>query len=183
MKKYLNSMPTVAFFSVAYFCFSWLQVNGLQEFDLSPMASILFLPAGVKFLAMLVGGLWGVLGIAVGKICVEQYLGNDISLTEEITHLLVWLIFPYACLRLYLKKKNLKYSLDGITTYDLVVLSVLVSFISSIATQLYFFGLSNPESPLLKGIWSMTMGDLSGILLMFGLIIVAKRCIPSINKG
>ena len=183
MKKYLNSMPTVAFFSVAYFCVFWLQVNGLQEFDLSPMASILFLPAGVKFLAMLVGGLWGVLGIAVGKIWVEQYLGNDISLTGEITHLLVWLIFPYACLRLYLKKKNLKYSLDGITTYDLVVLSVLVSFISSIATQLYFFGLSNPESPLLKGIWSMTMGDLSGILLMFGLIIVAKRCISSINKG
>lgn len=85
MKKYLNSMPTVAFFSVAYFCFFWLQVNGLQEFNLSPMASILFLPAGVKFLAMLVGGLWGVLGIAVGKIWVEQYLGNDISLTGEIT--------------------------------------------------------------------------------------------------
>ena len=176
-------MPTVAFFCVAYFCFCWLQVNGLQEFDFLPMASILFLPAGVKFLAMLVGGPWGVLGIAVGKIWVDQYLGNDFSLTGEITHQLVWLIFPFACLHLYLQKKNLKYSLDAITTYDLLVLSVLVSFASSVATQLYFFEVSNPQFYILKGIWAMTLGDLSGIMLMFGLIIVAKRCISSINKG
>ncbi len=43
-----------------------VQIKVLGYFDFLPMASILFIPAGVKLLAMLIGRGAGVFGVLVG---------------------------------------------------------------------------------------------------------------------
>ena len=173
----------VGVFAASYFSLFWVQVNVLGEFDFLPMASILFLPAGVKFIAMLVGRHWGVVGIALGKVLVDIYSGSVSDLSEQIPHLLVWqiphllvwLVAPYACMLIFLKQKDLSQTLDGLTTFDLVVLALIVSLVSSLGTQLYFFGMHEPGYPLLKGVWSMTLGDISGILFSLGAVIFIRR--------
>ena len=177
----------VGVFAASYFSLFWVQVNVLGEFDFLPMASILFLPAGVKFIAMLVGRHWGVVGIALGKVLVDIYSGSVSDLSEQIPHLLVWqiphllvwLVAPYACMLIFLKQKDLSQTLDGLTTFDLVVLALIVSLVSSLGTQLYFFGMHEPGYPLLKGVWSMTLGDISGILFSLGAVIFIRRLLTS----
>ncbi|MDB0048220.1 hypothetical protein N9F12_02140 [Burkholderiaceae bacterium] len=169
----------VGVFAASYFSLFWGQVNVLGEFDFLPMASILFLPAGVKFIAMLVGRHWGVVGIALGKVLVDIYSGSVSDLSEQIPHLLVWLVAPYACMLIFLKQKDLSQTLDGLTTFDLVVLALIVSLVSSLGTQLYFFGMHEPGYPLLKGVWSMTLGDISGILFSLGAVIFIRRLLTS----
>ena len=177
----------VGVFAASYFSLFWVQVNVLGEFDFLPMASILFLPAGVKFIAMLVGLHWGVVGIALGKVLVDIYSGSVSDLSEQIPHLLVWqiphllvwLVAPYACMLIFLKQKDLSQTLDGLTTFDLVVLALIVSLVSSLGTQLYFFGMHEPGYPLLKGVWSMTLGDISGILFSLGAVIFIRRLLTS----
>ena len=170
----IERLMLTAVFAVAYFSLFWVQVNVLGEFDFLPMASILFLPAGIKFLAMLVGRHWGVVGIALGKFLVDTYFsypGNAM----DATHIVLWLVLPYVCLLAYLVKKDTKQTLDDITTYDLVVLALIVSLTSSLGTQFYFFGMHEPGYPMLKAVWSMTIGDFSGILVALGLVIVVRR--------
>lgn len=169
----------VGVFAASYFSLFWGQVNVLGEFDFLPMASILFLPAGVKFIAMLVGRHWGVVGIALGKVLVDIYSGSVSDLSEQIPHLLVWLVAPYACMLIFLKQKDLSQTLDGLTTFDLVVLALIVSLVSSLGTQFYFFGMHEPGYPLLKGVWSMTLGDISGILFSLGAVIFIRRLLTS----
>jgi len=177
----------VGVFAASYFSLFWVQVNVLGEFDFLPMASILFLPAGVKFIAMLVGLHWGVVGIALGKVLVDIYSGSVSDLSEQIPHLLVWqiphllvwLVAPYACMLIFLKQKDLSQTLDGLTTFDLVVLALIVSLVSSLGTQFYFFGMHEPGYPLLKGVWSMTLGDISGILFSLGAVIFIRRLLTS----
>ena len=177
----------VGVFAASYFSLFWVQVNVLGEFDFLPMASILFLPAGVKFIAMLVGLHWGVVGIALGKVLVDIYSGSVSDLSEQIPHLLVWqiphllvwLVAPYACMLIFLKQKDLSQTLDGLTTFDLVVLALIVSLVSSLGTQLYFFGMHEPGYPLLRGVWSMTLGDISGILFSLGAVIFIRRLLTS----
>jgi len=177
----------VGVFAASYFSLFWVQVNVLGEFDFLPMASILFLPAGVKFIAMLVGRHWGVVGIALGKVLVDIYSGSVSDLSEQIPHLLVWqiphllvwLVAPYACMLIFLKQKDLSQTLDGLTTFDLVVLALIVSLVSSLGTQFYFFGMHEPGYPLLKGVWSMTLGDISGILFSLGAVIFIRRLLTS----
>ena len=165
----------VGAFAASYFSLFWVQVNVLGEFDFLPMASILFLPAGVKFLAMLVGRHWGVVGIALGKVLVDMYLSYADASPADVVHLILWLVFPYTCMLAYLIKKDFKQTLDGVTTFDLVVLALIVSLVSSLGTQLYFFGMHEPGYPLLKGVWSMTLGDVSGILFSLGAVIFIRR--------
>ena len=162
-------------FAVSYFSLFWVQVNVLGEFDFLPMVSILFLPAGIKFLAMLVGRHWGVVGIALGKFLVDTYFGYPGNAMDAATHIVLWLVLPYVCLLAYLVKKDTKQTLDDITTYDLVVLALIVSLTSSLGTQFYFFGMHEPGYPMLKAVWSMTIGDFSGILVALGLVIVVRR--------
>lgn len=170
-----ESFITAAFFAVMYFLLYQVQVHVLTDFDFLPMASILFLPAGVKFIAMVVGQAAGVMGIAIGMQLVERHQGMPFDVLTAIPHLLVWLLLPYALLRAYLVKNHLTHDLSALTTYQLVVLASIASIVSSLGSQLYFLGLDNPQYPLLRGIWSMTVGDMSGIAVSLGFIVVVRR--------
>lgn len=122
---------------------------------------------------MLVGRHWGVVGIALGKFLVDAYFGYPNAM--DAIHIVLWLVLPYVCLLAYLVKKDTKQTLHDITTYDLVVLALIVSLTSSLGTQFYFFGMHEPGYPMLKAVWSMTIGDFSGILVALGLVIVVRR--------
>ena len=170
-----ETLLSVTFFAVLYFLLFQVQVKVLSDFDFLPMASILFIPAGIKFLAMVVGQVPGVVGIALGFALVEINAGKTLDLTAFLIHVLLWLVLPYALLRGYLAKSDLKNDLTTLTTYQLFVMAVIVSFTSSLVTQLYFFGLHDPQYPVLKGVWSMTIGDLSGIFLSLAFVVAMRR--------
>ena len=57
----------------------------------------------------------------------------------------------------------------------LFVMAAIVLLTSSLVTQLYFFGLHDPQYPVLKGIWSMTICDLSGIFLPLAIVVAMRR--------
>ncbi len=172
---FFETLLSVSFFAVLYFLLYQVQVKVLSDFDFLPMASILFIPAGIKFLAMVVGQGPGVVGIALGFALVEINAGKTLDLTAFLTHVLLWLVLPYALLRGYLAKSDLKNDLTALTTYQLFVMAVIVSLTSSLAIQLYFFGLFDPQYPVSKGIWSMTVGDLSGIFLSLAFVVAMRR--------
>ena len=166
-------LATVA---VTYFCFFVVQVELLPEFDFLPTASIFFVPAGVKFLSVLILRWWGVGGVLVGRILVQSYLGEEISLFHDTMELLLWLVVPYLCLMGYMQVKEIQPSLENLTTYHVVVISLIFSFTSSLGTQLFVFVNSyQMQVGLPKAIWAMTVGDFTGILLILFLV-------ASINK-
>ena len=134
-----ETLLSVSFFAALYFLLYQVQVKVLSDF--LPMASILFIPAGIKFLAMVVGQAPGVVGIALGFALVEINAGKTLDLTAFLTHVLLWLVLPYVLLRGYLAKAGLRNDLTTLTTYQLFVMAAIVSLTSSLVTQLYFFGL------------------------------------------
>ena len=66
-----------------------VQMKIMESFEFLPMASILFLPAGVKFLAMLVGRGAGVAGIIIGVGLVNQFTGE----TQNFNHMHAYALF------------------------------------------------------------------------------------------
>ena len=97
--------------AVTYFCVFVLQVELLPDFDFLLTASIFFIPAGVKFLSVLLLRWWGVGGVLVGRILVQLYLGEEISLFHDSMELLLWLVVPYLCLMGYMQVKEIQPSL------------------------------------------------------------------------
>ena len=103
-----ETLLSVSFFAALYFLLYQVQVKVLSDYDFLPMARILFIPAGIKFLAMVVGQAPGVVGIALGFAWVEINAVKTLDITAFLTHVLLWLVLPYVLLRGYLAKAGLK---------------------------------------------------------------------------
>jgi uncharacterized membrane protein len=163
-------------FAVIYFCSYVLQVQILADFDFLPRASIFFLPAGIKLVAILVGKFRGVLGVLIGRLLVEQYLGTPLLNAHLLMELIFWAVVPYALATAYLKKCDLELDLKDLTTYRLLMLSIIVAFSSSLGVQVFRYVTSSMlEFPLQKAIWSMTVGDLSGMFAVLAMVIFVTR--------
>jgi hypothetical protein len=169
--------------AVTYFCSFVLQVEWLPAFDFLPTASIFFIPAGVKFVSVLLLRWWGLGGILVGRILVQLYLGEEISLFHDSMEMLLWLLVPYLCMVGYMRVKEIQLSLENLTTYHVVVLSLIFSFTSSLGTQL-LNSVSGYDTQvgLPKAIWAMTVGDFSGILLILFLVASITKMLRSNAK-
>tara|TARA_B110000259_G_scaffold160931_1_gene184716 strand:+ start:1215 stop:1823 length:609 start_codon:yes stop_codon:yes gene_type:complete len=172
----LRYLLTVCSFACAYFGLYVVQMNVMAEFEFLPMASILFLPAGVKFLAMLVGRTAGVGGVVVGIALVNHVTAE----AENYIHInmfamVLWLLLPYVLLRVYLNARGHGKHLRTLTAFDVAVLTIMVSFVGSLGAQLYWYEWNTPVAPLLRVIWVMFIGETSGIFLMLGIVIVIRR--------
>jgi hypothetical protein len=88
---------------------------------------------------------------------------------------LLWLVFPYVFLSLYLSRKRLSDDLTRLSAYHLTVLAVGTSLISSAGAQLLFFLEKKPVYSLLQSAWSMSIGDISGILVTLLFVAAARR--------
>jgi hypothetical protein len=173
--RIVEYLINAVFFTFAYFLFYMVQIKVLGDFDFLPMASILFIPAGVKFLAMLIGRGAGVFGVLVGVELVNLYLGKPPNLLEIGMHAVVWILLPYACMVAYLRKRDHGQNLVGLTTFDVIALAILVSTMSSLASQLYWSGLDVAGVPLVRAIWGMLVGDVAGIFLALGVVLVTRK--------
>ena len=181
----ISNIVMSALFGLAYFTCFVMQVEVLSDFDFLPTASILFVPAGVKFLALLILRWWGVFGIALGRAFVHLYTGQEIFAAHEIIELFLWVVLPYLCMIAYMEKQKLNLSLVDLTTFHLVALCMILSVTSSLGTQVwdywsgYKFTISIP-----KATWAMTVGDFSGMLLtMFAIILVQRFRLKSATNS
>ncbi len=172
---------TIVFFSVAYFLFYMVQMKVLGDFDFVPTVSIFFIPAGVKFLAMLVGRGAGVFGVLVGVELVNLYVGKPLNLLEIGLHAVVWILLPYACMVAYLKQRERGQNLIGLTIFDVITLAILVSMVSSLGSQLYWNGFDAAGVQLVLAIWGMLVGDVAGIFLAMVVVLVTRKVFSRAN--
>jgi|TARA_B110000503_G_scaffold12565_1_gene17118 hypothetical protein len=172
---------TTVFFTCTYFLFYMVQVKVLGDFDFLPMVSILFIPAGVKFLAMLVGRGAGVFGVLVGVELVNLYTGKSLDMLQIGLHAVGWILLPYACMVAYLRQREHGQNLIGLTTFDVIALVIVVSLVSSIGSQLYWNGFDAAGVPLIRAIWGMFVGDIAGIFLALGVVLVTRKVFSRAN--
>jgi hypothetical protein len=137
----------------------------------------IFLPEGVKFLAMLVGQTAGVGGVAVG-ITLDKHFTTEtkkIYMHIDMFSMVLWILLPHKLLRVYLNERGHGKHLGALTACDVLVLTTMVSFVSSLGAQLYWHEWNTPFDPLLRVMWGIFIGDTSGIFLILGIVIVTRR--------
>ena len=175
MKSPVSALIVIFFFALSYFLLFEFQMQVMGEFDFLPMVSILFVPAGIKFLGMLIGRIWGVLGVFVGRTALDLHLGNDIQSMWWVLNNVFWLVLPYVFLSYYLHRQRLSDDLSRLSAYHLSVLAIGTSLISSLGAQVLFFVEKKPLHSLLQSTWAMSIGDISGILVTLVFVAAARR--------
>ena len=70
---------------------------------------------------------------------------------------------------------------EVVANFIVVALVIVVSLVSSIGSQLYWNGFDAAGVPLIRAIWGMFVGDIAGIFLALGVVLVTRKVFSRAN--
>lgn len=154
----------------------WIQVHLLGVFDFLPGVSLFFLPAGIKLLAIIVGGLPGVLGVYTVSVIADMQVLAERDLLFHLVSQLVWLGTPYVTFLVIKRYFRIDDHLIAVSGGQIGLIAVVVTVASSLATRvfLYFTG-DVPLNVFNLSTWGMSLGDIAGIAVVLFAASVAMR--------
>lgn len=164
------SGPLLALLSFAAYWASF-RLNGLVGAwtEYAPGVSLIFLPAGVKLVALLVAGGWGLLGLAAAALWMATEVWAQSGAGELLGNIAVWLGVPFLVVELMLKLLGVHRDLRNLGFWQLVLVALGATTASSFASSAYavmFHG--RHETDWLGSALAMLLGDIVGT----GLVVI-----------
>jgi hypothetical protein len=150
----------------------------LHFLEHTPGIDLVFIPSGVRLIAIMIGGIWAALGVCVGSLFLA---GQEFHTAQPWVVLPVAVgsgLFPYASLRASLWATGVDKSLAELSAIKLPLISLGVAVGSSILHNVLFSVLGlKPWQELAENSLAMAAGDFIGILLAVAIVFVILRLI------
>lgn len=153
-------------------------VNGwvMSWAEQAPGISLVFLPAGLRLVALMVGGAWAASGISLGAlICISvEFPGMDIGPALAIS--LAAGFAPYVALLVACRSLGVRSNLSNLAARDLPVIALAAAAVSALLHNLLFWSFSMIESHDFAGHFAaMVAGDFVGSLLVMAAVVALLR--------
>ena len=149
-----------------WFLNSWL----LSDLDYATGISLIYFPAGVRLLIVLVFGVWGALGIALSNPLLFIHAFGQQSIVELLLNSLIAGFVPLFVARACQRILGIGQSLENLRAVHLPLIALAVSIVTPLAFNLMFSVYElKPFASLAQNISAMALGDFLGC--MFTLII------------
>lgn len=135
-------------------------------FSHMPGIDVLFIPSGVRILAIMIGGMWAVAGVCLGSLFLA---GPEFNTGHPWVILAIAAgsgLYPYVALRISMLMVGVDKDLGNLSAVKLPLISLGVAVGSSVLhnAAFRFLGIS-PWSDFGKNVAAMATGDFVGILI------------------
>jgi hypothetical protein len=153
-----------------------------EQFVYSAGISLLFLPAGVKLLAVLVGRLPAILGIMVVSVYLGAGIWPDKSMTAVVyfafVSLMTYPVAAFGVMRLF----NIQQDLSNLRYHHIVTLSLTASVLNGVAHNWLYLtqGVTASEELWLKSA-AMALGDFMGCFVVVALFHASMSLLRSVR--
>jgi len=158
----------ILFYRISLWLFAYFEYN--------PRVNWVFLPAGIRMLAVFIFGWAGVLGLFIGSVITNE---------EELSGYVIYLSAISAMSPMLAKRAckwwfNIPVTLQGLSGKQLLAFAVIGALTNALLSNLYFYFATEANS--LKGIIPMFVGDLLGTLIIFYLMVKILQLIFLLHK-
>lgn len=149
---------------------------------LAPGAHLVHLPSGIKFLLVLVFGLVGALSIFTVSLCAALafYFTGDPLLSFELA--VANGLAPWLTVRFFTDRGLLQAGLENLNWKILTGMGLMFAVLNSSMNQLLLYW-NQVIHNLLEGLQIMLIGDVSGVLLVMGLIRLSLHVYKNKTSG
>jgi hypothetical protein len=183
--KHLAQHVVLAFaFGLLYFLSLLIQKEWVGSALYVGAISLFYLPAGVKLMAIMLGGWVGLAGVAVVALFYTSNLWPEPNWLPPV-FTAVWAGVPFLSYHLCLRLMRLNVNLHGLNGMHVLAIALVVSYACSFASQglLYASGVDGREW-LTSNVLAMGFGDFTGITaLMLLLLLIKRRMHPQAALG
>ena len=145
----------------------------------APGAGLIFVPAGVKLLCLLVGGLPAILGVLTASAYISIGLWNDNTFLSTFSLATVSVLTYYSSVLMVTRSLKICADLSNLKYWHIVLLSTIASVLNGFGLNLAYYSqnVTTTSEFLSKGA-AMALGDFMGcciIVMIFNLTITAIR--------
>lgn len=140
--------------------------------------NLVFLPAGIKHLAILLGGPWGALGCFVSLFIVANEFWQGVPTGDIALYSLVSTCATWAGIAVCLKVLGLDRDLTHIRFIHLPLIDLFTTFLHGFTTNVFFILKGMKTDHLMANALAMMVGDFIGsfiILTLLWLVIVYRN--------
>jgi hypothetical protein len=140
--------------------------------------NLVFLPAGIKHLAILLGGPWGALGCFVSLFILANEFWQGVPTGDIALYSLVSTCATWAGIAVCLKVLGLDRDLTNIRFIHLPLIDLFTTFLHSLTTNVFFILKGMKTDHLMTNALAMMVGDFIGsfiILTLLWLVIVYRN--------
>lgn len=148
------------------------KLNGLLDsFALyAPGVNLVFVPAGIKLVCLLVGGEAAALGLVLSSVHASLGVWQDTSLAEMISFAIASIGSYYLTLKLASRLMGIDHTLSNLRYWHIMILCVLVSLANgTIQNIVYLVQQKVLPQDLLASTAAMVLGDFLGCFIVISL--------------
>ncbi len=162
---------------------AWIAAFHLNEWLFASLAltsyvSLIFLPAGIRVLSVLLLGRPAVLGLFVGVLVIAT---PHWQLPAALVPAVISCLAPAVAVAVATRSMALRDDLAGITLRQMAIMAALEGAINSVASNLFFWLDGRIPTPW-KDVWPMFTGDLLGTILLLYASAFALRLLLRLHR-
>lgn len=141
--------------------------------------SLLFLPAGVKHVSILLAGRWGALGSFLGLLFMVPSFWPELNLAMAIVYVAISTLATWAGISLSLRLLGISSNLNNLKLLHLPVLDLITTLLHAVLTTGFFVlaGLKNSSDWGLNAL-AMMVGDYLGSLMLMLMLFLVLQWLP-----
>lgn len=165
----------VIFLSAVVWLACWQVAQSLLDFTvLRNGITMVYVPAGVRLVILLISGVWGAIGIAIAFPLALFQVFPDVSWTEATAYSAIAGFIPYATIRGVCRMARISGDLRTLRSIHLPLLAIAVSLAGALAYTAALVGFGRFDaSRFLPDVTAMTAGDFLGCFAVIVLVRVA----------
>lgn len=160
---------------------SWfLNQSADSLMNYAPGIDLVYLPAGVRLLLVLVLGVWGAAGVALANPLMFLVTFPAGTAPEALVNSVISGFAPLATVRLFFLASGTRPSLENLRPIHLPLLALAVSVVTPLLLNLQFVALGRePVASFWGSVTAMALGDFAGCVL----VIVLARLLIAAFRG
>lgn len=179
MHTRLEQLGLTAITAVAYYFTFKLNQHLDQWFLYAQGISLMFLPAGVKHVSILLAGRWGAMGSFIGLLLMVPSFWPDLRLQRAIPYVAISTLATWAGITLSMRLLNIRTDLTNLKLLHLPVLDLITTLLHAVLTNSFFVlaGLKQSNDWNLNTL-AMMVGDYLGSLCLMLVLFLSLQWLP-----
>ena len=148
---------------------AWIALFVLNEYifrftQISPAINLVFIPAGLRLISVIVFSWLGVIGLFVGGVLIGIHF-IELAPLQAILLAALSALSPFVAYSGIARALKLKPSLDGLSARDLLIIAISAALLGSAFHSLFFL-LNGSANTFIDPFIQIFIGDLLGMLLV-----------------